>query len=161
MLKGLTLSLLVVFAVPAFAGPKHFYTDKKWWIGVAVIGAANALDALSTCQSAGRGIETNPILGPNPSCKNVAGLTIGGFVIESGFHALSWHCQQDDFFEQHPAGQKGRCYGLNQYEGNHPILNQVLVYSAIPAINVGFHIPAAIHNWGLPKPAAVTNGLVQ
>ena len=162
MLRNLILILLPVFlVVPSFAGPKHFYTDKKWWIGVAVIGATSALDALSTCQTADRGSESNFILGLHPSCKSVAALEIAGFASQSGLHALAWHCQQDDFLEKHPHGVHGRCYSLNEYEGSHPVLNQVFIYSAVPAINAGIHVPAAIHNWSLPKPAAVTNGLVQ
>ena len=167
LLKSLVslLSLASFLAIPASAKPKHWYLDKKWWAGTAVIGLSTALDAHSTCALTGRGSETNFILGPHPSCGKVALFELSGFAFNTALHALIWHCAQDDFFEPRPPGQKGSCYGLNQYEGSHSKVISLVVYTSIPAINVASHVSAAIQNYAVPSaasrlPAAVQTGLV-
>ena len=50
LLKSLVslLSLASFLAIPASAKPKHWYLDKKWCKGTAVIGLSTALDAESS-----------------------------------------------------------------------------------------------------------------
>lgn len=136
---ALALALLLV-APLAGAAPKHWYSDKKWWAGEAVIGAAVFLDMHSTARAMGNpaNVETNFILGPHPSDGRIALVGLGAFSYWTTFHALDWHFGHDDTKPW-----------------------RILGYTAIPAAALAVHLPAAIHNYELPAaPAAVREGLV-
>src|SRR3974390_676398 len=136
----IVLTLFVTSAIPAFGSPKHWYTDKKWWVGEAVIVTAVALDMNSTAGAIHRGgWETNVFLCPHPSTRRIAimGTAAGGYW--TFFHALDWHFFHDD--------SKGF---------------RIFSYTAIPAIAVATHVPAAINNYSVNEtPAAVREGLVK
>jgi hypothetical protein len=73
--------------------PKHFYKDRLWWIGEAVIAGLLAADAYST--SVGRSrcptcVESNILLGPHPTNGQITGATIAFLGVQSGLHAFSW-----------------------------------------------------------------------
>lgn len=125
--------LFLAAAAPASADP--FYKHKRWWAGVAVIGAAVALDAHSSCRAFSHGaIETNPWIYGTRSCAEVSGLMVGAFGFYTTMHALEWHVTQ------------------NQPNKAIRIFGQV----ALPAVAVGIHVPAAIHNYDLDlRPAPV------
>lgn len=138
---ALALALLLV-APLAGAAPKHWYSDKKWWAGEAVIGAAVFLDMHSTSQALHNGnTESNFLLGPHPSDGRVAAFGVGAFAYWTTAHAVDWH-----FFHNELLGF--RIFG----------------YTAIPTAALITHLPAAIHNYGLPAPpppAAVRECIVR
>ena len=150
---GLAAVLMLILSVPGQAAPKkHWYTDAKWWAGTAVILGVSALDVQSSCRAFAEGYhEENFVIRGSQSCGQVSGFGFSFAALSVGLHAMAWHCQQDDFWTKRAAGEKGRCYGENQYEGKHPKLNALLVYGAIPAIQAGVHIAAAVHNYELPR----------
>ncbi len=148
---ALAVIVLFLLAVPAQASPRHWYSDAKWWAGTAVIVGATALDVQSTCRNFGRGyVEGDFVIRGSTSCGEVSGIAFSAAAFSVGMHALAWHCQQEDFWT-HADGQRGRCYGENHYVGKHPTLNAWLVYGAIPAIQFGAHVPAAIYNYTRPN----------
>ena len=125
----LLLSLLA--GPPAHARPRHFWTDKKWWTGVAVIGAATALDGASTCQGLGRGgVETNLLIPGNPTCARVGYFMAGAFTFWTTIHAVDWHYSHDS------PSRVERMAGL----------------TAMPIGTLAVHLPSAIHNLQIPPP---------
>lgn len=133
MKKTLAVALLVAM-LPMCASAKPFYKSKRWWAGVAVIGAAVALDAHSSCQAFSRGgLETNPLIYGTRSCGEVSGLMVGAFGFYTTMHALEWHVTQRD---------PNKAIGFTG-----------LV--ALPAVALGVHLPAAIHNYGIEAPRAI------
>lgn len=136
-MKLATVVLALAFATSASAEPKHWYKDKKWWIGEAVIAAAVAADYHSTAIQRGTGRETNMLLGPSPSNRRLVIVGSSAFGYWTALHVLDWHFWHDD-----PV--KGwRTFG----------------YTAIPVAAAAIHGSAAIHNYELP--AAVREGLVK
>jgi len=80
-------------------GPKHFYSDWKWWAGEAVIAAAIAADVRSSILVLDRCpqcTEQNPLLGKRPSHKKLIGVGLAAIGIESGLHIANWHLGHDD-----------------------------------------------------------------
>lgn len=133
--------LLSLLAGTAQAAP-HWYKDKKWWAGAAVIAGSIALDVQSTCRVFGRGYaESNPILRGSTNCGQIAGVATAYTAGMIGFHALAWHCE---------SGKLWHCRGLNQDEGQNHKAWQTLSYTVFPAINAAVHIPSAVHNYRLP-----------
>ncbi len=137
---------LVALAVLTPAAPRHWYSDKLWWAGTAVIGLSTALDAHSTCLGiAHGGYETNFFIAGTRSCATVGGFEAGAFVYWTGFHALEWHLTHD-------SGKFPRVFGL----------------VVIPTAAAASHGSAAIHNYGLDRsyespgiPAALRERLVR
>jgi hypothetical protein len=112
------------------AAPRHWYTDKKWWIGESVNLLATGLDANSTCCALSRGsTEGNIILGPHPSCRNVAGMQMGAAFYWTFFHVLDWH-----FWNNPEAPVPNRAL-------------RIIGYTAIPVAAAAIHGSAAIHNY--------------
>jgi hypothetical protein len=67
--------LLLIAVSPAQAQP-HFWRSKRFWIGVAVVGAAAAADGISTqkCLNRNAGCEeANPVFGVKPSVARTFG----------------------------------------------------------------------------------------
>ena len=121
------IAATLLLAPTAQARPKHWYTDAKWWAGVAVIGAAVAADYATTAQLQRQGnVETNPILGPHPSNAKLAGVGTGAFAFYVGLHAAEYHLTRDDTKPWRTAS-----------------------YLLMPAIVGGIHGYAAAHNEGL------------
>lgn len=80
------------------AHPSHpFYKDKKFWLGVGIIGAAVAADGYTTSTMLDRGnIESNPLLGPHPSNRAIALNSLAGFGGYFGLHWIAYHYSHDD-----------------------------------------------------------------
>lgn len=75
----------------------HWYKDKTFWAGIAIIGASQALDAHSTARGFGHGVpEANPILGPHPSNTKIAVYTFSYFTVQSAFHVVNWKLSHND-----------------------------------------------------------------
>jgi hypothetical protein len=128
-MKLLCLCSIIALAIPAKASP-HWYKDKRWWAGEAIIGLSVALDAHSTCQAVGRGVETS-IAFPGPrSCAETAGISLGAFGFYTVLHAAEWHVGHDD--------PNKVIRGLTPW--------------MIPAAVAPIHLYAAAHNYGLPTP---------
>jgi hypothetical protein len=72
--------------------PKHFYTDKWWWVGRAVSAVAVGVDAWST----GSYLAACPACGDQfpffdvHSKGSIAGAATISFAISTGFSALEW-----------------------------------------------------------------------
>ena len=85
------LAILLTFCQSAFAGPKHWYKDPKWWIGEAVIVTVVGLDAYSTSTRPPYLTESNFILGSHPTNQKIAGVAVLNFGIQTSLHAAAWH----------------------------------------------------------------------
>jgi hypothetical protein len=136
MRKSFALALAVAtIAGPAGAAPRHWYSDKKWWIGEAVNIGATMADANSTCRALRRGaVEENMVLGARPSCGQAYALEVGAAGYWTFFHALNWHWWDG----QNPDPKLGwRLYG----------------YASIPVAVFAINGSAAIHNYGVSYPA--------
>lgn len=122
--------LALGLAGSAQAKPRHWYKDGKFWTGVAVIGASVALDAQSTCRAFARGaVEQTLATRGNTSCGTTAGVSVAAFGFYTGAHYLMWRY-------------------VAKPEGKQDTLGK-LAYVTIPAIAVGVHISAAVHNYGI------------
>lgn len=132
MKKVFVASMLIIIAAgPASARPKHFYTDKKFWLSEAVIGTAIFLDYHSTAQHR-LGTESSPLLGTHPSTGRIAGIGILDFGAETGFNIAFYKI--------------ARIGG----QANETRTWDTLGYLSQPTISLATHLPAAIHNYGLP-----------
>jgi hypothetical protein len=59
--------------------------DRKYFAVLGVLAAAKAADAFTTSEASWPGcIETNPILGPNPSNSRIAGFAATSLAVEAG-----------------------------------------------------------------------------
>ena len=92
------LITMALFCGSADAKPRHWYTDKKWWIGEAVITAAVVADAHSTSRGVGMGFtERNTwAFGSRPSNGRIAGVSAGYFAIQTTLHATAWHVERNE-----------------------------------------------------------------
>lgn len=87
----------LLFAVPASARPRHWYTDWKWWVGESVIVTAVVLDGKSTCDGFKRGlVEGNFVLRGSTSCGKNLGLLVVEGAVQTGLHAESYRLLRDD-----------------------------------------------------------------
>lgn len=147
-MRKFTLLALAVVAIPGSLNaapkhafndetstkPKHFFKDKKWWIGESMNVLWPLLDAQSTCRDSHRGAEeTNIVLGPHPSCKDVFALEAGAVGYWTFFHALQWHLVENP----------------NQYEAN--LGWRIFGYTVIPVAATAVNGSAAIHNYRIPN----------
>jgi len=84
----------------AWAAPRqhdHWYKDKVFWAGIAVIAASQVLDAHSTASGFGHHIsEANPILGPHPSSTKIGVYTFGYFTFQSALHVAAYKQSHND-----------------------------------------------------------------
>jgi len=116
---------------------RHWYTDRLWWIGEAVIAGAFAADAHSSAFVRDRcpGCrETNLLLGPRPSNRAIAVDSSLLFGLYTAFHIGSWKaCPDPDWDDK---AWRAACY------------------TAIPAIIGPLKIRAAIHNYNLAAGSA-------
>jgi hypothetical protein len=103
----------------------HWYRDKYFYIGLAVIGASIAADAHSTVRGVDMGlIEGNPILGQHPSHGRVAGFALLDFGAQTTFHALAWHeSHQDPSKAWRTIGRLGEPVGIFAVNGRQAIKN--------------------------------------
>lgn len=113
----------------------HWYKDKYFWIGVAVIGGSIAADAHSTSRFVDRGYaEGNPFLGPHPSHGRIAGFALLDFGAQTTFHALAWHeSHQDPSKAWRMIGRFGEPVAAFAISGRQAITNYRLDFSAKPA----------------------------
>jgi hypothetical protein len=121
---------ILLSAISCQASPRHFWKDKQWLVGEAIIGLSVALDAHSTCQAVGRGVETSLAFPGNHSCGTTAGISLGAFGFYTALHAAEWHVGHDD-----PNG-----------------VFRALTPWTVPAVVAPIHLYAAAHNYGLPAP---------
>ena len=131
-MRILAILLLLSFPLSAEARPKHFFTDKKWWIGEFFIAAAIGADAHSTVIRTNRQTEGNIFLGRNPSRAKVIGLASLSMGLQTSYYALCWHLTtgEDD--------TKGW---------------RIVGYTAIPTEVVAIYgLKGAIHNYQLEFP---------
>lgn len=100
-MKRALLCILVLSFLPlaaqAQSKPKHFFQEKKWWIGEAVILASVAVDYAYSSRAISSGFqEGNILLGPYPSTGRMVGI---GFAV-AGFwtavHAGSYEIMKND-----------------------------------------------------------------
>jgi hypothetical protein len=121
--------ILAILCLPvaASAQPKHWYQDKKWWVGEAIIGAAIAADYGVSAHQGFVG-ESNVLLGPHPSTGRAVGVSLFAFGFESGVHILNWH-----LVVHNEPNKYWRAAG----------------YLTMPAISAGAHGYAAIHDASL------------
>src|ERR1700757_4824709 len=89
---------MFIIAGSTSAGRRHWYTDKKWWIGEAVIVGSTMADANSTCRGIKRGgVEQNVLLGPSPHCGHIYAFEGGAAGYWTVFHILDWHWWDGDY----------------------------------------------------------------
>jgi len=113
------LALVLVLATPVMAKPKHFYQDKKWWIGEAAIVASGLASGISVNHTRQGG--TN-LFGNATSSGEIAGIELAGFGVYTGLHILDWKVGHDD-------------------------PNKVwrfIAYTSVPAIATSFNIATAV-----------------
>lgn len=80
----------------AYRAPQsHWYTDKYFWAGQSVIGAAVAADYTSTALYKG-GAEQNWLLGPHPSSKRLALVGTSAFATYSSLYVWDWKLSHND-----------------------------------------------------------------
>lgn len=122
--------------VSATPKPRHWYTDKKLWIGEAVIVGSTMADANSTCRGLQRGgVEQNVALGPHPSCGHIYAFEAGATAYWTFFHFLDWFW----------------------VDGGDPDPNlgwRVYGYVAMPVAAFGVNGTAAIHNYRVSSSAS-------
>lgn len=132
MKKYLLLALILLLPVHAEARPKHWFSDKKWWVGEFFIAAAIGADAHSTIQRTNRQVEGNHLLGRNPSRAKVIGLASLSMGLQTSYHAFCWHLTS----------------GEDDAKGW-----RIVGYTAIPTEVVAIYgLKGAVHNYQLEFP---------
>lgn len=135
MRKTLATAVALIFlATPLAAKPKHFYSDKKWWIGVGVIGAVALLDGISSEHAYNRGAvevgwDASPLIGAHPSPAASAGYCFGEFAVGAAFHWGAWKATHND------TSKYWRFAG----------------YTTVPAIWTGIGTPTIVNNFRFPN----------
>lgn len=130
--------ILLLLPVTAEAKPKHWFTDPKWWVGTALMGAAIAADAHSTSRGVGMGLrEENWALGPKPSNARIAGISLGYFGIQTALHAGAWH------FTHHVPLADSSGYDEDRLGW------RILGYTALPATVLAINGHSAAKNYRL------------
>lgn len=90
MMKRIAIIAWIAFwLLPGFlygTPHKHWYKDKLQIAGVTFMGAVIAADATSTATRRPGLVESNRILGPNPSNRSVALFSLGYFSIQTGLY---------------------------------------------------------------------------
>ena len=118
------LCLLLLLSTPLEASPKHFYNDKWWWIGEAVIVSEVGIDAHVTSVGIRRGFtEENPLLGGHPSNGAVVIWAAGMTTLYTTGHVFTWH----------------------YLHGESRIASDLLV----PGIATAVHVPAIVKDYEL------------
>jgi len=112
------LLLACALAVPAQT-KRHFYSDKKWWIGEAVIGASWLASGIAINHT--RAGATN-LFGNNTTSGKIALFETGIFSFYSGLHIVEWKLGHDD-------PKKGW---------------RIFSYTAIPAVSASFGAATAV-----------------
>lgn len=124
------LAILLLVAIPAHASPRHWYADKRWWVGEGIIALSVALDAHSSCLAVNRGVDTSIAFPSRRSCGADTGIGLGAFAAYTALHAAEWHFGHDD---------PSRAI-------------RALTPWMLPAVVAPIHLSAAIHNYMLPAP---------
>jgi hypothetical protein len=78
------------------SSPKHWYTDKWFWTGIAIQAAAVGADAWTTSQRRSGLRETNGFIGGNPDNGSIAALSSVGFGVGFTCSVLAWQQSHDD-----------------------------------------------------------------
>jgi hypothetical protein len=124
------LGLILLTAVSCGASPRHWFQDKRWWAGEAIIAGSVFLDAHSTCTRIGaRGVETSIVFSGNRSCGASTGIGAGAIGFYTILHATEWHFGHDD--------------------PNKVI--RALTPWMVPAAIAPIHLSAAAHNYSLKE----------
>jgi hypothetical protein len=75
----------------------HWYKDKYFWIGAAIIAGSIAADGHSTSLGRSRGlVEGNPVLGSHPSNGKIVGVSSLAFGIQFALHIAARTVSHDD-----------------------------------------------------------------
>jgi len=74
----------------------HWYKDKYFWMGTAVIAGAVVADAHSTATRPRGAVESNPLLGFHPTTGKIVGVSAANFGINFALHAAAWHESHQD-----------------------------------------------------------------
>lgn len=93
------VALLLIFFYASFAQAQpnpHWYRDKWWWVGEAIIGSSIFMDGHSSARGQPYYVEGNPLLGKHPSNARIAGFAGLDFGLQTTYHALAWHWSHDD-----------------------------------------------------------------
>ncbi len=117
--------------------PKHWYKDRFWWIGEAVIAGILATDAYSTAVGRSRCPtcdESNIFLGKHPTNGQITRASIAFLGIGSTLHAFAWKACPD-------VNRRSRAW-------------RVVCNAAVPSIGAAVVPPRIIRNFGLKSPAA-------
>jgi len=125
--------LLFTLASSVEARPRHWYTDKKWWVGEFFVAASIGADAASTVQRTGRQVEGNHLLGKNPSRRSVIGVAVLSMSIQTSLHAEAWHITVGE-------------------DDTKPW--RLVAYTGVPIICMSIYGTAAVHNYHLEFPKA-------
>ena len=75
---------------------KRWYKSKQWWAGEALMVGAIAGDARTTSHRCAGCVESNPILGGNPSAKAVYGLAAVNLTVQTTLHWWSYNLGKND-----------------------------------------------------------------
>ena len=92
------LATILLWSIPCQASPRHWYTDKWWWVGEAVNIAMPLLDANSTEHAVSRGaFETHPwLIGRHPSSHAAYEAGTGASAFYTILHIAAWKLSHDD-----------------------------------------------------------------
>lgn len=131
MKRALLSIILLVLPASAVARPRHWYTDKKWYLGEFFVAASIGADAASTVQRTNRQIEGNRFLGRNPSRQKVIGVALLSMSLQTSYHALAWHLTVGE-------------------DDTRPW--RIVSYTAVPIICMSIYGTAAVHNYHLEFP---------
>ena len=75
--------------------PEHWYKDWEWWAGEAVLVGERFGDTYTTVNRCKGCLETNPLLGKNPTSARVITLSMVGAGVLTTMHIVSWKACPD------------------------------------------------------------------
>ena len=114
--------------------PKHWYKDWEWWAGEAVLAGERLGDTYTTVNRCKGCLESNPVVGKNPTNARVITLSMVGVGVLTSLHALSWKACPD-------VNRRSRVW-------------RFACNAWVPGISSGLSIPTILHNNHLNNSAA-------
>ena len=94
----LAVSVMITLSASlAEAKPKHFYQDKYWWAGVAVIAAGEVADGYTASRAVGTTLaDEDPFIGSSITVKQINIIEGARFIAMTGLHAASYEVMRKD-----------------------------------------------------------------